>query len=334
MSFRARLAMLRLAAWAAAAALVPALAAAQSTGDLVVDGQEAPLRCLVVPSRAIEYPPEMITLKQGGVVRVRLTFTGGEERPRAETFFASSERLRELVLDYVGGYRMPCLEHGEARAATQEFQFVPGDGRRVVSGEPRTVADSRKTVNCIRVPDRLPSYPRSALNSDARNRRVLAQLEFTTSAGPPEVEILFDGGKRAFGDVVRAFMAEYRAPCLGAEDLPLVMRQKFEFHVEGERAHLLKDSTLQTFVGSLTDESRRLVRFDFTTMGCPFEVRFVLWRPHATNVVGELERADPNRREFIEWLRTVDLDAPKTLHDELVGDSMTISVPCGVLDLQ
>jgi hypothetical protein len=307
------------------------LACGQVPADVVIEGKEPALRCLIVPSHAIEYPPDAETFKTDGVVRVQLTFSGGEDRPRAEVFYSSSEEFRALVLGHVRDYRMPCLERGESRVVTQEFQFVPDDRRAILSGAPR--AAHSRTLGCLKTTEPFPVYPRLDSRSDVTHGRVLARAEFTAPDAPPQVEIVFNGGNDRFERAVRAYMSGYRLPCLQASDLPLVMTQPFHFLLQGERATLLKDSTLASFVRNVANLENQHVRFDFATMGCPFDLNFVLWQPHAKNVVREIERSDPNRREFIEWLRGVDLNAAKKLHDEIVGDSMTISVPCGVLDL-
>ena len=90
---------------------------------------------------------------------------------------------------------------------------------------------------------------------------------------------------------------------------------------------------LATFVRALDKLEAEHVKFDFANTACPFDVRFVLRQPVLSNEVGEIERSDPNRREFIEWLKTVSLKIPERDRAQVLGDSMTLSVPCGVLDL-
>jgi hypothetical protein len=300
-----------------------------------IEGKEPPLRCLIVPSRAIEPPRDAETFKDDGFVRLRLTFTGGEERPRVEVLHSTNDQFRSAVLSHVEDYRMPCLERGETRVATQEFLLLAHAYRGVVASEPRAGALGAKAFSCLTGAERPPNYPRPAISgSNVSNGRVLARAEFSANDAPPRVEIVFNGGDERFARVVRTYMAGYRVPCLNAAELPVVITQGFRFRMEGEGATMLKDTTaLSSFVRSIAGLDKHRVRFDFATMDCPFELHFSLWQPYDKNIVAEINAHDPNRREFIEWLRGVDLDAPKKVHDEIVGDAMRISVPCGVLDL-
>ena len=59
----------------------------------------------------------------------------------------------------------------------------------------------------------------------------------------------------------------------------------------------------------------------------------MLLQPYAPNMVGEVGRSDPNRTEFIEWLKTLALDLPTRMRKHVIGDTITISVPCGLIDL-
>lgn len=320
--------------WAACCfAAATTLASAQGVSGMAVEGTEPALRCLIVPARVIEYPSRHLSFKTGALIRVRLTFTGGEESPRTEVYFdTAGDVFRALVVDRVEAYRMPCLEPGESRVVTQEFQFVSGDGRTILTGEPRAAGRSR-VLSCITGGERPPAYPYMGGRSEVTHGHVLARAEFTAADTPPRVTVLFDGGNERFARVVREHMSGYRVPCLQPAEYPLTMSQPFHFRLDGMNVTMLKDATLAAFVRNLANLSDAHVRFDFATMGCPFDLDFALWQPYAKNVVGQIGTSDPNRREFIEWLRGVDLNAPKKLHDELVGDSMKISVPCGVLDL-
>jgi len=313
------------------ATLATLVSAQGASGEIAVEGKVPEIRCLIVPSRAVQYPEEARLFKSEGVVRVRLTFTGGEDRPQTEVFFSSGDDFRAVVLDHVGAYRMPCLERGESRVVTQEFQFVPGDGRKILTGDVRAT-EQRTRALCLKTQGGAPAYPTPSADQPSQGR-VLARAYFEAPDTAPRIEIVFNGGSDRFARSVRQYMSGYRLPCFQASDFPLVVSQTFHFRMQGDAVALLKDATLSSLISNVVDLEKQHVRFDFTTMGCPFDVHFTLWQPHAKNVVREIERADPNRLEFIEWLRRVDLNAPRRLHDQLVGDSMTLSVPCVVLDL-
>jgi len=315
------------------------VAGARAAAPIVLDDGASPLRCLVVPATALQYPSGGAERKEGGVFRVRLTFESAQDGPRVEVLYSSiAGEYRAAVIDRVERYRLPCLAPGGAAVvATQEFEFIPGDGRKVVTRPPRDDAQkSARLFGCLTGMERPPDYPQwSSLSLRSGNSQgtVIASFEFVAPDRPPRVEILFDGGNERFARTVRDHIAGYRAPCLAPVDFPLKGTQPFQFRLEGEPVNIFKDVSLATFVRGIDRLESEQVRFDFTTMGCPFDVRFTLWKPYTNNGVGELERSDPNRREFIEWLRRVDLKVPANVRPTVTGQSMTISVPCGVLDL-
>jgi len=74
------------------------------------------------------------------------------------------------------------------------------------------------------------------------------------------------------------------------------------------------------------------VRFDLTTMGCPFEVDVTAYKPYATNGVAEVGQRDPNRREFLEWLRAATFVFPPAAQRTAIGSSSRVTVPCALLD--
>jgi hypothetical protein len=151
---------------------------------------------------------------------------------------------------------------------------------------------------------------------------------------PPTVRILFDGGHPKLGvTVVDHITAQYRATCTPALGFPLVGVQSFAFKISGEADYRLNDLGLRAFVGALKNLESGGPVFDFSTMACPFDVQLSHFRPYALNSVAEVGAADPNRREFIEWLRQATLKLSADAAKQLVGASLKISVPCGKLDL-
>jgi hypothetical protein len=96
---------------------------------------------------------------------------------------------------------------------------------------------------------------------------------------------------------------------------------------------VLKDAGLKQFLGGVVDLDKHPARFDFTTMNCPFDLRLQLTQPYVPNEVEEIGSSDANRRELIEWLSTLALQLPKKIEPQVIGDSMTLSIPCGTLDL-
>jgi hypothetical protein len=280
------------------------------------------------------YPEQQALLKQGAVVRIQITFdrTGGS--PRTEVAFNSGDvSFAEAVKSFASTYRLPCaLPDGPPLLATQEFQFVPGDGRKVIFGNARQLVDETRIFSCLQKPAGLPTYPRKFFSSEQPEGTVVLQMKFLDATSPPQTKVLFDGGSAALARSASDYVSEYRLPCLTKADLPLEATQSFAFVIEGSKRYALKDVTLRQFLG-FADALDRRVRFDFSTMSCPFDVQFVLFQPHATNRVAEIERADPNRREFLEWLKGLSLRLPKEAGRHVIGQEMVVSVPCIVLDL-
>jgi hypothetical protein len=68
-------------------------------------------------------------------------------------------------------------------------------------------------------------------------------------------------------------------------------------------------------------------------MGCPFDLRLSYYRPHRRNVVSELENTNPARAAFMDWLSMVTLNLDSANNTAILGDQITVSVPCGKLDL-
>jgi hypothetical protein len=319
------------------AAWMTLLSVAALADDPSFDSTPSALRCLVAPDRkeALRYPTGQVEQKNGGIVRVRLTFVSATDAPRVEVFYESAgTAFSDAVLDYVSKYRLPCLVAADAPLlATQEFAFDPGDGRKVMWADVRRDGPSKAHfLECLKGNEGLPDYPSGALGQTLEGV-VFARFSFVDPASAPNVEILYDSDSSKLAGAVRQYLARLRLPCMKAGDPPVGAFQQFRFALEGNRHAVLRDAPLSDFVGALDKLESQHVRFDFTTMGCPFEVRFVLRQPYLDNEVGEVERHDPNRREFLEWLKRVDLKLSSRNHRLVIGDSMTITVPCVVLDL-
>ena len=313
-----------------------AAATAQSSGPGVVLAPKATsLNCLSAPDRNTLVYPEKADRGNGGVLRVRLTFTSRTEAPVAEVFFNSAgEAFQAIVLRHVLAYRFPCLEEGAAPlVATQEFELRLTDEQRIHWNEPRAVWGIEKRLGqCLMPPRQLPEYPYRSLRRDEQGV-VLALYTFTDANSPPKVEILYDGSNAEFARVVETYAAMYRIPCMTPADSPVVASQFFRFGIEGESRKAFRNVSLAEFVRGIDRLDETRVRFDFSTMDCPFEIRFRLFEPVMLNDVGQAGGNDPNRREFVEWLRNIDLKLPAKIRKDVFGDVMTISVPCGILDL-
>ncbi len=319
----------------ALALLAGCAAQAQSGASLVALPEASSIECLTLAAgaRPPAYPESELALKQEAVVRVRLVFAGADAAPKASVFYnLGPESMSNTVLEYVRNYRLPCMASGaEPVVATQEFNFTL-EGRKVVHGGLRDELARKNVIACVTGDERRPEYPRD-LRGPLPQGNVIVRLKFSNAFDAPTATILTDAGSRVLRRIVLDHVERYRMPCMPASGKPIEAMRTFFFRQEGARQYTLNDLTLQQFVDGLDKLEQQRVRFDFSTMNCPFDVRLNLYQPFARNSVGEIERADPNRREFIEWLRGVALKLPEAAAPQIIGQAMTVSVPCGTLDL-
>lgn len=297
---------------------------------------QSPLHCLV-PSKSDlvppTYPPDRLLLNKGGVVRVQLTFRDAAKAPDVETHSVSDESFAEAVKDRVRDYRLPCLPAGaKPVVATQVFEFTPHDDRKVIVGNALDDISAQHPCHFTKTPEGVPRYPRIFMGSQKRSGAVLMRMTFTDKDKPPRTQVLYTAGGGHFVETVESYVQDYRLDC-PAPFTPVTATQTFHFRMQGQDEYGLKNMSLRQFVSVMDRLSEQRVRFDFSKMKCPFDLRLTLFQPHATNKVGEVESSDPNRREFIDWLSSVALKLPAQAYEQVIGSTITVAVPCGVLDL-
>lgn len=176
-------------------------------------------------------------------------------------------------------------------------------------------------------------FPRSAMRADKRHGTVLARTDFTGPSEPPQVTVLYEEGGPAFADALRRHLASSRLPCL-AEAQQLSSVEAFQFQMEGLPPLAFPDMGLPEFLSLVDEASKDGAQFDFSEMGCPFDVTLRLYRPWAANGVRERGPADARRAGFVAWLRGVSLTLPKSAAGRLLGQDLKLSVPCTQLDLR
>lgn len=321
------------------ACLVPAHAADPEAGGLMIQSQPAVLDCLTPAAadrRPLEYPEEALKFKIAGLVRVGLEFRRPDRAPKV-TFLSRSgySSLDDAVEDYVSAYRLPCLrpETGSVEVE-QEFSFSPFDGRPVVWVSPRAVGPDISSPACRpRTPQFPPSFPRQAMDHRVNAGVVVLRMQFRGPTEPPTQTILYQSEERSFGSEVERYARWIRLPCL-KEEQSVSAVQVFSFRMDDAADYTLKDLGLGQFVSALDKLDQQHVQFDFNAMGCPFEVRLRLYQPAMENSVGEVEHSDPRRAEFLKWLGGVSLKLPRKALEQVLGDSMNITVPCTQLDLR
>ena len=313
------------------ALVVGCLATSAAIADeLRVESSASPMGCLVRPSRTdLKYPNPPASSAKTGIVRVRMTFGARDASPQSEIFFNSAgAEFAAAVLDFVAGYRLPCLAESTTASATQEFTFHPNEILAVREGYDRL----EKMAACVTGREDLPNYPLASKFGTNPEGAVFAKLTFARANEPPKVDIVFDGGDKRLLSTALTYLSGYRYVCSAGQELPVVISQSVYFSLEGSARPRLKDVDLGTFLRAIDQAQAPRARFDFTSMTCPFSIGLVLRQPHLENVVRESEPVDPNRREFVEWLRTVKLELPESVSQRFMGDTMQIAVPCVVLD--
>lgn len=326
-------------------ACAAAAASAQALNVVRDDTDEKLIACLSPAASELPpvvYPADALVLKKDATVRVRLTFTQPDASPAADVFFNSSsdQEFSAAVRRRVKDYRLPCLLKGSSPVlATQEFYFDPRDGRPVMWNALQPGMSAAAPNACTQQTTGTVDYPRRALDRDSTRSTftresqsgvVLVRMR-ATSEGPPNVSILSDAGSRVLAGAVTDYLRTTRVRC---DRYPADILQAFTFHIEGDRQYAFKDMSLQLFAGLLGDLDQQKVRFDFSTMRCPFDVQFTLYQPYAQNDVGEVGEADPNRADFLAWLRDMKLQLPAEAAKHLLGAQTRVSVACGLLDLR
>lgn len=310
-------------------------------GELQLEPQPSALSCLTSTKpqdKAPAYPPAALAISATAVTRVRLRFTSADRGPAVDvTFNSGDESFAQAVRAHVGNYRLPCLGgSGVPVEAVQEFQFLAPAVRwnyaPLGSADLSDLADAACLAGITNATP--PNFPRKA-EVDGVPGTALVRLEFLSASEAPVVKVLFDGGSRHFAAAATAAVEKYRLPCLKPEWLPVVATQDFVFSfgvADGENRPG-PVFPLAKFVSAIRGVEAQKVRFDFNTMGCPFELRFKPYRPYASNKVGQVGGDDANRRDLIEWLSSVTLDIPDKLMRTAIGRVITVAVPCTVLDL-
>jgi hypothetical protein len=283
-----------------------------------------------------QYPPDLLAARQGATVKVELAFTAPDAPPSMKvTDNSGSEGFVAPLREFVARYRVPCLPAGRSTTMRQEFVFEPGEKRQVFWYDPTSeeaVALAR-TMSCLThiTGDRELRYPHEAWRADASGT-VLVRIRFEAGDQVPRTELLSGAGHNALDAFALQHSLGYRLPCL--QGTPIAFVQSFRFVLdERPKRSLLNDMELLPFLSNVKGIDKAVVYFDFRRMACPFELRFMLMQPFTVNTVGEVGDSHPERRHFIEWLKRQELNVPKRLLNRVVSESMTIAVPCGVLNL-
>ena len=298
----------------------------------------SPAACLSPPAAergTPEYPELEFAVGQAGQVLVDLIFTGPDLRP--EVRILRSEGGPEFVASvrrHVRDLRLPCLESADIPARVRiNFDFKPLERRGAV---PDAVdadrAEQVRRLACV-VNDAgpAPSYPYEARLSGTQGR-VLVEMRFVNADGPPEITLLARPASEVFLPSVKRWAERFRMPC--HTDRPVRTRWTLKYVFKGEERYGFGRTQLVEFLGSIRGIESQRVRFDFNSMGCPFELRLQYLQPLRPNEVVQISQPNANRQPFLDWLGAAELKLDDKLLDAVFGDRVVLLVPCGSLDLQ
>ena len=298
----------------------------------------SPLTCLEKTGPAIDYPVADREMRHEGFLRLSLEFSAPDRAPRTQVLFrAVSDAMLEEVKWHVRGYRLPCLPAGETVTAVQEFKFTPRPTDPIAWTTPRAVqqgeeARSTKATACLRTPQSSPDIWGPTFQKDVVN--VVTELNFTAPDAAPDVKLLYSSASAGQVESVRAYVRQYRMPCMVAGDRPYVVQQQFTYRPYGAPAKVFKDAVkLASFLSNMKGIHSERVSFDFGTMACPFQVAWTLGKPAMDNRVGQVGAPDLNRAEFLAWLGGLEMDVKKRDFELMLGQTVLVNVPCGTLNL-
>lgn len=280
------------------------------------------------------YPEDAYRSKIGGTVRIEMEFAGPDSSPKIRTLANdSADAFSDAVRRHAARYRNTCMKPGDPPVRLQQdFVFVPNDARKVSW----TIASDGKdgafwpTNACAThiAPGSKPEYPKAALRVGA-TARILAQVTFEAIGEQPKVTLRVPGPRADLARAVQEFAEGYRLTC---GQPPIVATQMFVFRMSDE-TRILADTTLVAFLRGTRNAGAKPVFFDLDSMSCPFDVRLEYWQPSYRNRVGEVGTPVPARKPFLDWLSTLVIRADDKLQNAVLGETTTISVPCGKIDL-
>lgn len=281
------------------------------------------------------YPPAALARKQGGSVRVQLTFSGPEAAPEVTILAASPDpQLDSAVTAHVRQFRVPCMQAGDSAVTlTQEYLFDALQQSRVMASPPRDSADVARAAQlaCMAHVDgaKEPAYPAAALKRGDKGV-LLVRMRFDSPSEAPSIEMVQAVNSPRLRRALTEYAAGLRLPCLQGPPVTIMTAYKYRF--ASDSSVLLRDSSLLEVLAAARD-LHTPVQFDFNTMACPFDLRLSYARPFGENRVQQLDSDVPARRPLMDWLRNLTLKLSDSDSARVFGETFVISVPCSKLDL-
>lgn len=314
----------------------PAHAAGTPIHVLTTERDQALLSCLKQDDSPLEFANGRAPRTNGGdFMRVKLSFDKPDAPPRVELLYnTATERVYEMVMHRLKSYRLPCLTADQLPlVAVQEFQF---DGPSASAARPLRAQPRPPEELCIV----MPSKRLTADDADEIRpySKIFARLVFDGAGdAPPKVELIHSSASAKLQRDVLAYLAQYRMPCRQAGAKPFEAEQTLVYRAPAskQREPRFTDQVLSLprFLAATQGARDEHVRFDFSTMSCPFTVAWTALQPVRANRAEDEGPTNPNRAEFLAWLSRLELRLPDTARKELIGEALRVEVPCGKLDL-
>lgn len=264
------------------------------------------------------------------LLRARLTFTAGDVAPSVEWLWKDAPGAVAPLEQHLRGYRMPCFEpDGGPQWVVQEFWVTPGTGKLEVGEVWPTYAGPPGPGSCYESTEtnleQVRSLPKMA--------KVLAFFRFVEGREAPEVKVGYHIGSSAFLKAVRSDVERYRRCADGRTDKSW-HEQLFQYVPETAGQPKFKPMEFRAFLRQVKEPEKLRAHFDLSTMRCPFQVAWKLNQPAMKNDAVTMDDKDDDRRAFLGWLGSLKLDLPAATEAVMFGESMTISVPCLLINLQ
>lgn len=318
---------------AAGMSLLAGAALAQT--EVVPRSEAQRLACLVQPAQPPRYPQRDKLDRSYGAIRVMLKFTRPDAPPAVELLVSQArEDMLKEVLDYVGGYRLPCLQAAEGMVtAVQDFSFSNHDR----DPTPMPADTEGRSPLCIVMPRKDLDYNMGPVFGRLKAEHLVAEITFEgDGAQPPRVKFIHSDASTRYEAAVRDWVAGYRMPCRKTEDPPRTVEQTFSMYPAAKpRYGLTRERfSLVEFLKMTREPAALRGHFDLNTMACPFRVDYVIGGGSYPNQAIIPGPANPNQQGFLAWLRGLQLAfKSEDMANDLFGTRLQIDVPCGTVSL-
>jgi hypothetical protein len=283
----------------------------------------------------VMYPASLLERKEGATVEVELEFRGADRAPKVKVLNeVGNYEFVSAVKEFVAQMRVPCMEENQTPVTLrQKYVFDPLGARKVFPSVAVDLADAERKaqIKCLvhKEPGTTPVYSPYSRRHEEQGV-VIARLRFYAPDQAPTLEMLGSTEHRELKKSVSNYVEGLRLPCMTSA--PIDTKIIYKFIISGGSRVLLRDTSLLSLLANSKDLSVP-AKFDFNAMNCPFEVRVTYYRPFDKNLVVELDNSHPDRQEFLRWMSGITLKLDGAQANRVLGDSMTVSVPCGKLDL-